>query len=177
MENKFDGVVSEGARVALGMLKNAGYKAYIVGGCVRDMLLGDVPSDWDITTDATPEEISCVFEGYRQIEIGRQHGTISVFIGDEQYEITTFRADGDYSDGRRPDEVFYTKSLEEDLKRRDFTINALAFNFEEGLVDHFGGVRDLGLGVIRCVGDPKERFGEDYLRILRAYRLRHGWAL
>ena len=149
-------------------LNEAGHEAYVVGGCVRDSLLGREPHDWDITTDAEPLEVKKVFR--RTIDTGLQHGTVTVMNHGVGYEVTTYRADGDYSDHRRPDEVSFTRSLEEDLKRRDFTVNAMAYNPKEGLVDLFGGLEDMEEEVIRAVGDPDERFNEDALRILRAGR-------
>lgn len=145
-----------------------GYEAYLVGGCVRDMLLGREPGDWDITTSAKPEEVKAVFR--RTVDTGIQHGTVTVMMGKEGYEVTTFRIDGDYTDGRHPDSVTFTPDLIEDLKRRDFTINAMAYNRDRGLVDAFGGRKDLEDGVICCVGAAEERFTEDALRILRAIR-------
>lgn len=145
-----------------------GYEAYLVGGCVRDMLLGRAPGDWDITTSAKPEEVKAVFR--RTVDTGIQHGTVTVMMGKEGYEVTTFRIDGDYTDGRHPDSVTFTPDLIEDLRRRDFTINAMAYNRTRGLVDAFGGQKDLEDGIIRCVGAAEERFAEDALRILRAIR-------
>ncbi|MDD6074644.1 MAG: polynucleotide adenylyltransferase, partial [Clostridium sp.] len=152
----------------LGELKSHGYEAYAVGGCVRDTLLGRIPGDWDITTSAKPQEVKAVFG--RTIDTGLQHGTVTVMRDHVGYEITTYRIDGEYEDGRHPKEVAFTSSLEEDLKRRDFTINAMAYSPETGIVDIFGGVEDLRRGVIRCVGIARERFTEDALRILRAIR-------
>ena len=149
-------------------LKNHGYEAYAVGGCVRDTILGRTPEDWDITTSATPDETKALFD--KTVDTGIEHGTITVLIDREGFEVTTYRIDGEYEDSRHPKEVLFTRSLEEDLKRRDFTINAMAYNEEEGLVDIFGGVEDLKNKLIRCVGEPKERFSEDALRILRAVR-------
>lgn len=149
-------------------LKEAGYEAYAVGGCVRDSLLGRVPNDWDITTSAKPEETKRLFA--RTIDTGIQHGTVTVLLEREGFEVTTYRIDGEYEDLRHPKEVTFTACLEEDLKRRDFTINAMAYNEQEGLVDIFDGIRDMERGVIRCVGDAKERFTEDALRMLRAVR-------
>jgi tRNA nucleotidyltransferase (CCA-adding enzyme) len=151
-------------------LNGAGYEAYVVGGCVRDSLIGLKPHDWDICTSAKPEEVQKLFEGYKIIPTGIQHGTISVAMGGQLYEITTYRIDGKYSDNRHPDKVEFTASLKEDLKRRDFTINAMAYNPSVGLVDYFGGKRDIRRKIIRCVGNPKDRFTEDALRILRAAR-------
>ncbi len=145
-----------------------GYEAYAVGGCVRDSILARRPEDWDITTSARPEEIKKLFK--RTVDTGIEHGTVTVLIGKDSYEVTTYRIDGAYEDSRHPKEVRFTRSLEEDLWRRDFTINAMAYNDEARLVDIFGGMQDLNRHLIRCVGDPKERFSEDALRILRAVR-------
>ena len=149
-------------------LEEHGYEAYAVGGCVRDMLLGREPEDWDITTSARPEEVRQVFA--RTIDTGLQHGTVTVVLDRAGYEITTYRIDGEYEDGRHPKEVAFTRDLKEDLKRRDFTINAMALSRSGELVDPFGGREDLKAGVVRCVGDPSERFSEDALRLLRAIR-------
>lgn len=151
-------------------LEAAGYETVAVGGCVRDCLLGKQPHDWDMATAATPEEMKQVLSGYRLLETGLRHGTLTVLHGGEQVEITAFRRETGYADGRHPDSVEYTRSLREDLARRDFTINAMAYSDEEGLVDIFGGMEDLERGVIRCVGDARERFREDALRILRGVR-------
>lgn len=145
-----------------------GYEAYAVGGCVRDSLLGREADDWDITTSASPHEVKELFR--RTIDTGIQHGTVTVMLDKEGFEVTTYRIDGEYEDGRHPKEVLFTKNLEEDLKRRDFTINAMAYNEQTGLVDIFDGIGDLEKGMIRCVGVARERFEEDALRILRAYR-------
>ena len=149
-------------------LTSAGHEAYIVGGCVRDSLLGREPGDWDITTSAQPKEVKELFR--RTVDTGIQHGTVTVLEGGEGYEVTTYRLDGVYEDGRHPASVAFTRSLSEDLRRRDFTINAMAYNEAEGLVDEFDGAGDLRRGVIRCVGEASQRFGEDALRILRAVR-------
>lgn len=149
-------------------LQDAGYEAYIVGGCVRDAVLSKEPDDWDITTSAKPMEVKALFN--RTIDTGLQHGTVTVMFGKEGYEVTTYRVDGKYEDHRRPNSVTFTGSLIEDMKRRDFTINAMAYNDDEGIVDNFHGVEDLKAHVIRCVGEPSERFDEDALRILRAIR-------
>lgn len=156
------------AAVILGRLTSAGYEAYIVGGCVRDSLLGRRPKDWDITTSARPQEVKALFE--RTIDTGIAHGTVTVMIDHEGYEVTTYRIDGEYEDCRHPKEVRFTSQLVEDLKRRDFTINAMAYNPDKGVVDEFDGIGDLKRKVIRCVGEPSERFDEDALRILRAVR-------
>ena len=152
----------------LNRLRQCDYEAYIVGGCVRDALLGRKPGDWDITTSALPAEVKKVFG--RTIDTGLQHGTVTVMRDHVGYEITTYRIDGEYEDGRHPKEVAFTRELKEDLRRRDFTINAMAYSHETGLVDIFGGEEDLKNGVIRCVGKAHERFTEDVLRILRAIR-------
>lgn len=149
-------------------LQRHGYDAYAVGGCVRDSILNRKPEDWDITTSAKPEQVKRIFR--RTVDTGIEHGTVTVLIGKDGFEVTTYRVDGLYEDGRHPKEVTFTSRLEEDLKRRDFTINAMAYNDDERLVDAFGGMRDLNHHLIRCVGDPKERFSEDALRILRAVR-------
>lgn len=149
-------------------LQDEGYEAYAVGGCVRDSLLGRIPDDWDITTSAKPIEIKNIFE--RTVDTGIQHGTVTVLIDHEGFEVTTYRIDGEYTDSRHPKEVVFTSKLKEDLRRRDFTINAMAYNEEQGLVDEFGGAEDLEKKQIRCVGNAQERFGEDALRILRAVR-------
>ncbi len=179
--------IPAGARYIINELTGHGYEAYIVGGCVRDSLLGKQPNDWDITTSATPFQVKEIF--HRTVDTGIQHGTVTVLVDkkyaakpeciseqdgvqhtDYAYEVTTYRVDGKYEAHRRPKEVTFTISLEEDLKRRDFTINAMAYNDEQGIIDIFGGQEDLRTGVIRCVGSPTERFGEDALRILRAVR-------
>ena len=149
-------------------ITQAGYEAYAVGGCIRDSILGRVPDDWDITTSATPQQVKALFT--RTIDTGIQHGTVTVMLDKEGFEVTTYRIDGKYEDGRHPTEVIFTPSLEEDLKRRDFTMNAMAYNDQDGLVDLFGGIRDMEAGVIRCVGNARARFGEDALRIMRAIR-------
>lgn len=149
-------------------LYDAGFEAYAVGGCVRDSILGRTPNDWDITTSARPEQVKKLFR--RTIDTGLQHGTVTIMIDKTGYEVTTYRVDGDYLDGRHPESVEFTASLEEDLKRRDFTINAMAYNNKEGLVDIFGGMDDIKRKVIKCVGNPYERFSEDALRLMRAVR-------
>lgn len=149
-------------------LAAAGHEAYAVGGCVRDAVLGRVPADWDITTSASPLEVKALFP--RTIDTGIQHGTVTVMFGRDGFEVTTYRVDGEYEDCRHPKEVQFTKSLIEDLKRRDFTINAMAYNDQDGLVDEFDGIGDLKRGIIRCVGNAEERFTEDALRMLRAVR-------
>lgn len=149
-------------------LEEAGYEAYAVGGCVRDSILGREPDDWDITTSAKPEEIKRLFP--RTIDTGIRHGTVTVMLDKEGFEVTTYRIDGDYEDSRHPKEVTFTANLAEDLKRRDFTINAMAYNESRGLVDLYGGLADMEAGIIRCVGDARERFTEDALRMMRAVR-------
>ena len=151
-------------------LHKNGLEGYVVGGCVRDTLLGKEPKDWDVCTNAKPEKVMSVFEGFNIIPTGLQHGTVTVVINHIGYEITTYRVDGDYSDGRHPDSVSFTSSLAEDLSRRDFTVNALAYNEIEGIVDIFGGIEDLRRKRIKCVGKAVDRFNEDALRILRALR-------
>lgn len=152
----------------LDILHSHGYEAYVVGGCVRDSILARTPDDWDITTSAKPEEVKKLFR--RTVDTGLQHGTVTVLLGNDGYEVTTYRLDGEYEDSRHPKEVTFTSSLEEDLKRRDFTINAMAYHPKEGIVDLFHGMDDIQNKVIRCVGDPLERFHEDALRIMRAVR-------
>ena len=149
-------------------LNEAGYEAYAVGGCVRDSLLGKEPNDWDITTSALPIEVKGLFS--HTFDTGIKHGTVTVLLKHVGYEVTTYRIDGEYEDGRHPKEVAFTRNLKEDLLRRDFTINAMAYNDTDGLVDLFGGQQDLRDGIIRCVGNAKDRFGEDALRMLRAVR-------
>ena len=150
-------------------LEANGYEAYAVGGCVRDMLTGRIPHDFDVCTSALPSEIKSCFGGEKIIPTGEKHGTVTL-IGKESIEITTFRTDGDYTDGRHPDSVIFIRSLEGDLARRDFTVNAMAYSEKRGLIDLYGGTEDLKKGVIRCVGEPEARFHEDALRILRALR-------
>lgn len=158
------------AQKALSLLHAQGFKAYIVGGCVRDAVLGKTPNDYDICTDCTPDVMKKVFSGFTTIETGIKHGTLTVLIDRQPLEITTFRSDGTYTDHRKPDSVKFEKELSEDLKRRDFTVNALCCNEAEGVVDMFGGLDDIENKVIKCVGKPQERFDEDALRILRALR-------
>jgi tRNA nucleotidyltransferase (CCA-adding enzyme) len=158
--NKVNDIIEE--------LMKHGFEAYAVGGCVRDMVLGREPEDWDITTSATPLQVKKIFR--RTVDTGIQHGTVTILMEKDHFEVTTYRLDGEYEDNRHPKEVSFTSSLAEDLKRRDFTINAMAYNEQEGFIDLFGGMEDLKLGLIRCVGSAKERFDEDALRILRAVR-------
>ena len=159
-----------GVSRALSMLEDAGYEAFIVGGCVRDALRGITPKDYDITTSALPEETKSVFRDYRVIETGIQHGTVTVMMEGMPLEITTYRTEGTYSDNRHPDSVSFTTSLREDVARRDFTMNAIAYSPVRGLIDHFGGAEDIRGGIIRCVGDPDTRFREDALRMMRGIR-------
>ena len=159
-----------GVARALSMMENAGYEAFIVGGCVRDALMGIPPKDYDITTSALPEETKAVFREYRVIETGIQHGTVTVMMEGMPLEITTYRTEGTYSDNRHPDSVSFTTSLREDVARRDFTMNAIAYSPTRGLIDHFGGEADIRAGIIRCVGDPDTRFREDVLRMMRGIR-------
>ncbi len=160
--------IPEKVKKIIDTLTAAGQEAYAVGGCVRDAVLHREPADWDITTSASPMEVKSLFK--KTIDTGLQHGTVTVMLGHEGFEVTTYRVDGVYEDCRHPKEVQFTKSLLEDLKRRDFTINAMAYNPSEGLVDAFDGIGDLKRGVIRCVGEARERFTEDALRMLRAVR-------
>ena len=167
---KFKISIPADANKLIHTLQNNGHSAYIVGGCVRDSILGRTPHDWDICTSATPSEMLEIFKDKKIIETGLQHGTVTVVVNGESYEITTYRIDGIYSDNRRPDTVTFTDKLVEDLRRRDFTINAMAYNDEEGLIDPFNGMEDIKYKKINCVGCEKDRFEEDALRILRAIR-------
>lgn len=169
----------EYARIVLERLERYGYEAYVVGGCVRDSLMGRTPKDWDVCTNALPEEVLRVFRKFNVIKTGLKHGTVTVMVNREPVEVTTFRIDGTYSDNRHPDQVSFVSRVEEDLSRRDFTINAMAYNPTRGLVDAFGGQEDLRAGIIRCVGEPDLRFNEDGLRIMRALRFasRFGFGL
>ena len=171
--------MDEGAAELLDTLHKAGYAAYVVGGCVRDSLLGLTPHDWDLCTSALPQQVMELFGAQRCIPTGLQHGTVTVKQSGALYEITTFRTEGTYTDGRHPDEVHFVPDVREDLARRDFTINAMAYNEKEGLVDPFGGQADLQSGIVRAVGVPRQRFTEDALRILRLYRFaaRFGFAI
>lgn len=152
----------------INVLEKNGYEAFAVGGCVRDAIMGRMPHDWDITTSAQPAQVKALFP--RTIDTGIKHGTVTVMLGKTGYEVTTYRIDGEYVDGRHPEEVIFTSNLVEDLKRRDFTINAMAYNHRAGVVDEFNGIEDLNNKIIRCVGAARERFTEDALRILRALR-------
>ena len=168
-----------GAAALLDTLHAAGYAAYAVGGCVRDSLLGRTAHDWDLCTSALPQQVMELFGAEQCIPTGLQHGTVTIKYGGRLYETTTFRTEGSYTDGRHPDAVQFVPDVREDLARRDFTINAMAYNEAEGLVDPFGGQKDLQNGLLRAVGEPQQRFTEDALRILRLYRFaaRFGFAL
>ena len=168
-----------GAAALLARLHGAGYAAYAVGGCVRDSLLGRTPQDWDLCTSARPEQVLALFGEGQCIPTGLQHGTVTIKYGGQLYETTTFRTEGAYTDGRHPDEVHFVPDVRQDLARRDFTINAMAYNDAEGLIDPFGGQQDMQQGILRAVGDPATRFEEDALRILRLYRFaaRFGFAI
>lgn len=166
--NKVKIQIPDKAEYIIKTIMDAGFEAYVVGGCVRDSILGRKPEDWDITTSARPGQVKALFS--RTIDTGIQHGTVTVMLDKEGFEVTTYRIDGKYEDSRHPKEVTFTPNLTEDLRRRDFTINAMAYNNETGLVDIFGGLEDIDNKMIRCVGNAKERFGEDALRIMRAIR-------
>lgn len=163
-------MIPKKAMKLLAMLEDAGYEAYLAGGCVRDMLMGLAPSDYDIATSAEPHETKAVFREYHTIDTGIAHGTVTVVLDGEPFEVTTFRAEEGYSDSRHPDAVRFLKTVEGDLARRDFTANAMAMGKDGNVIDLFGGKEDIEQGIIRCVGDPYERFSEDALRILRALR-------
>ena len=162
--------IPAGCLALIDRLSSCGYPSYLVGGCVRDLCRGVTPHDYDLTTSATPDEMKTVFRGFRVIETGIAHGTLTVLSDGVPYEVTTYRIDGDYTDGRHPDAVIFTPSLERDLARRDFTVNAMAYSPADGLIDPFGGQADLDAKIIRAVGEPERRFREDSLRILRALR-------
>lgn len=168
MQNTVMIQLPEKVKFIIDTIMEAGYEAYAVGGCIRDFILGRTPDDWDITTSAKPDQVKALFP--RTIDTGIQHGTVTVMLDKEGFEVTTYRIDGEYEDGRHPKEVTFTANLVEDLKRRDFTINAMAYNDKAGLVDAFEGMRDIEKKVIRCVGDPMQRFTEDALRLMRAVR-------
>ena len=161
---------SKGAEFATSRLTKAGFSSFLVGGAVRDMVMGKEPHDFDLTTSATPDEMLEIFKDVTTFETGVTHGTVGVFFEGETVEITTFRADGDYSDHRHPEKVSFSRELRDDLSRRDFTVNAMAYSKDRGLVDLFGGKEDIEKKLIRCVGNPEKRFDEDALRILRALR-------
>ncbi len=162
--------IPDKANKILEILNLHNYDGYVVGGCVRDSILGRKPRDWDICTNCRPEKMMEIFKSFKVIPTGLKHGTLTVVIDEEQFEITTYRIEEAYTDGRHPEKVEFTNNLREDLKRRDFTINAIAYNPKDGLVDCFNGIDDISNKIIRCVGNPIERFGEDYLRMLRAVR-------
>ncbi len=166
--NKF--ILPDGVEAVIERLTECGYEAYAVGGCVRNFMLGIEPKDYDVTTSARPDEMKQALEGFRLVETGIKYGTITVIVGGMPIEVTTYRLDGNYTDNRRPDNVTFTTKLAEDLKRRDFTVNAMAYSSRTGIIDIFGGRADLQNGIIRAIGDPDERFHEDGLRILRALR-------
>ena len=151
-------------------LENAGFEAFCVGGAVRDSVMNITPGDWDITTSALPEETKAIFGDFKTIDTGIKHGTITIIMDKKPYEVTTFRIDGEYNDNRHPENVLFTRNLKDDLSRRDFTINALAYNKKTGLADLFGGQADIYNSIIRTVGEPEKRFKEDGLRIMRALR-------
>lgn len=162
--------IPEAPKQIINTLRQHGFEAYAVGGCVRDSLLGLTPHDWDVCTSAQPEEIKACFSQLETNDVGIAHGTVMVILHHQPYEVTTYRIDGDYKDNRHPESVTFTRDLREDLARRDFTVNAMAYDENDGLIDAFGGVKDLKNRLIRCVGDPDARFREDTLRILRALR-------
>lgn len=163
-------ILPENISCALDMLESAGHEAWVVGGCVRDSLMGIIPHDYDITTSALPAETEQVFAGYRLIETGLKHGTVTVLADGSPIEITTYRVDGEYRDSRRPERVTFTRNIRDDVSRRDFTMNGIAYNPKQGYFDEFGGAEDIKAGVIRCIGKPEKRFREDALRILRGLR-------
>ena len=163
-------IISQAALQAIRLLNEGGYEAYLVGGCVRDDMLGILPHDYDICTAALPEEMQQVFHAFRTVETGLKHGTLTVLVDSEPLEITTYRLDGEYLDNRHPKEVTFTRNLENDLSRRDFTVNAMAYSPARGFADPFGGREDLKHKILRAVGDPDARFREDSLRILRGVR-------
>lgn len=162
--------IPENVEFIINRLENAGYEAFCVGGSVRDSVMNTTPGDWDITTSALPEETKLLFNNFKTVDTGIKHGTITIVIEKKHYEVTTFRIDGEYNDNRHPENVLFTKKLRDDLSRRDFTINALAYNNKTGLVDLFGGQEDIYNSIIRTVGEPEKRFNEDGLRIMRALR-------
>ena len=168
--SKLEIFIPQFVRTALDRLNECGYEGYIVGGCVRDSLLGKKPHDYDVCTNCTPDKMLEVFANFRTIETGLKHGTLTVLIEGEPVEITCYRSDGEYIGHRKPAKVTFESSLEEDLKRRDFTVNAMAYSPKEGLIDLYGGQGDLEKGIIKCVGEPEKRFDEDALRILRGLR-------
>lgn len=162
--------IPKDVETVIDILTKNGNKAYIVGGCVRDSIMGREPNDWDVTTDASPDIIKNLFSSFRTVDTGIEHGTVLIVSGRTPVETTTFRIDGAYKDNRHPETVTFTTDIEADLARRDFTINAMAYNHKEGIIDPFGGINDIENKIIRCVGDPDKRFNEDGLRIMRAIR-------
>lgn len=162
--------IPKDVKAVMDILTQGGFKAYVVGGCVRDSIMGREPNDWDVTTDASPEQIKELFSDFKTVDTGIKHGTVLIVSGKTPVETTTFRIDGEYSDNRHPDNVTFTKNVCDDLARRDFTINAMAYNESEGIIDPFGGQDDIDKKIIRCVGDADTRFNEDALRIMRAIR-------
>ncbi len=163
-------LLPDNIREALSVLTSHGFEAYTVGGCVRDFAMGIIPHDYDLAASAAPDEIIACFSGYKTIETGKKHGTVTVVINGENIEITSFRIDGEYADNRHPDSVTFTRSLSDDLSRRDFTVNAMAYSDSTGIIDFFGGIEHIRKRIISCVGEPDKRFNEDGLRILRALR-------
>ena len=170
LKEESDLVIADEVIFIIDALENSGYEAYAVGGCIRDSLLGKDPKDWDVCTSALPEQVKMCFEGRHIIETGLRHGTVTLMLDHKPFEITTYRVDGKYKDNRRPETVRYVNVLKRDLARRDFTINAMAYNPKTGIVDYYGGREDLANGLIKCVGNPNKRFKEDALRIMRAMR-------
>ncbi|HYE84417.1 MAG TPA: CCA tRNA nucleotidyltransferase [Clostridia bacterium] len=168
MKNNSNITIPQDVQFILDTLHKSRHQSYIVGGCIRDCILGNIPVDWDIATDAVPDKVKQLFP--RTFDTGIKHGTVTVIINGNSYEVTTYRIDGEYLDYRKPDSVSFTSSIEEDLSRRDFTINAMAYNPLHGIVDPFGGISDIAAGIIKTVGDPDKRFNEDALRMLRAIR-------
>lgn len=162
--------IPDKAKIIITLLQNAGFEAFCVGGAVRDSVMGLTPTDWDITTSASPEDTVRIFKDYKTVDTGLKHGTLTVIIDKTPFEVTTYRVDGDYNDNRHPENVHFTKSLRDDLARRDFTVNALAYNDTDGLVDLYGGQEDIYNSIIKTVGEPSARFKEDGLRIMRALR-------
>ena len=166
----FDIIIPDKVQIILDLLNKNNFEAFAVGGCVRDSFLGRIPHDWDICTSATPEQMLECFKDYKTIETGLKHGTLTVMLDNEAFEVTTYRVDGEYTDNRHPDKVIFVDDIEKDLSRRDITINAMAYHPQKGLVDFFGGYEDLQNKIIRCVGNPDHRFNEDALRIMRVLR-------
>jgi len=167
---EFEFIIPDFIKKIMEHFETKGFQAFLVGGCVRDFILGKIPSDYDIATNALPAQVKEIFKQFTVVETGIEHGTVTIVTGVGKVEVTTYRIDGKYKDGRRPEGVFYTDTIEQDLARRDFTINAIAYSPERGIIDPYGGQGDIKRGIIRCVGDPDKRFKEDYLRILRGIR-------